>query len=283
MTKAGNDSYYRVMTNASTSAVLNYLIPTGERPIYIESQGGADAALKIGAEFEEKRVTIGNARQLTSSATLDVQGFELVEHRTRVSDFYELSAVQDQYEAEIMALVLSATGASDALVFDHTLRSDSPDVRGQRSTRETASVIHNDYTDASARQRLIDLVGEELAETRLQRRFAIINVWRSIRGTVFTSPLACCDASSLSPQDLVASERRAKERIGELELVSFNPEHRWYYFPEMTFTEALLLKTYDSSLAGHARCAIHSAFKNPLAPAGAPPRESLESRLLVFY
>ncbi|MEM8564737.1 MAG: CmcJ/NvfI family oxidoreductase, partial [Pseudomonadota bacterium] len=142
---------------------------------------------------------------------------------------------------------------------------------------------HNDYTDASARQRLIDLVGEKIAEPRLQRRYAIINVWRSIRGIVFNSPLACCDASSISPRDLIASERRAKERIGELELVSFNPEHRWYYFPEMTLAEALLLKTYDSSQAGHARCAIHSAFNNPLAPADAPPRESLESRLLVFY
>ncbi|MEM8564253.1 MAG: CmcJ/NvfI family oxidoreductase, partial [Pseudomonadota bacterium] len=188
MTNAWNDRYYRAMTNASTTAVLNYLIPTGERPIYIASQGGADAALRIGAEFEEKRVTITDARALTPPASLDVQGFELVEHHTQVSDFYQLSDVQDQYEAEIVALVLSATGARDALVFDHTLRSDSPDVRGQRSTRETASVIHNDYTDASARQRLIDLVGEKIAEPRLQRRYAIINVWRSIRGIVFNSP-----------------------------------------------------------------------------------------------
>ena len=81
----------------------------------------------------------------------------------------------------------------------------------------------------------------------------------------------------------MASERRAHDRIGELELVSWNPKHQWYYYPEMTFSEALLIKTYDSALDGRATRTIHSAFDNTLAPADAPPRESIESRLLVFY
>jgi hypothetical protein len=83
--------------------------------------------------------------------------------------------------------------------------------------------------------------------------------------------------------DCVASERRAKDRIGELELVSFNSEHRWYYYPEMTGAEVLLIKTFDSAKDGRARRSAHTAFNNPLAPPGAPPRESVESRLLVFY
>jgi hypothetical protein len=81
----------------------------------------------------------------------------------------------------------------------------------------------------------------------------------------------------------VASERRAHDRVGELELVSWNPAHRWYYYPEMTATEVLLIKTFDSSHDGRATRSIHSAFHNPLAPADAPPRESIESRMLVFF
>jgi hypothetical protein len=81
----------------------------------------------------------------------------------------------------------------------------------------------------------------------------------------------------------VASERRAEERIGELELVSWNPAHSWYYYPEMSRDEALLIKTFDSARDGRARRSIHTAFSNPLAPPGAPARESIESRLLVFY
>jgi hypothetical protein len=271
------------MVEPELSATLRYLIPTGERPVYIASEGGADAAMNIGAEFVDCRVKVHNARLLDPPASLDRQGFALVQHPTAIEDFYRLDPARTHYEAEIGNLVLAATGGSEVLVFDHTLRSDSRDVRGERATREPASVIHNDYTDASARKRLRDQLSEEDAEARLRGRFAIVNLWRSVRGTVFNSPLALCDAATLAPEDLVASERRARDRIGELELVSFNPGHRWYYYPELTFGEALLIKTFDSAADGRATRSIHTAFDNPLAPADAPPRESMESRLLVFF
>ncbi|MCW8873822.1 MAG: hypothetical protein OQK01_14515, partial [Xanthomonadales bacterium] len=35
---------------------IRYLLPGAEKPIYIASRGGADAALNIGAEFEERQV-----------------------------------------------------------------------------------------------------------------------------------------------------------------------------------------------------------------------------------
>jgi len=256
---------------------------TGERPIYIASRGGADAALKIGADFEEREVIVHDARRLTPAANLDQEGFTLREHRTAVDDFYRLERDQALYEAEIADLVLAASGGTDVFVFDHTLRSDSAAVRGLHTTREPASVIHNDYTDASARKRLLDLLGAGEAKERLKHRFAIVNVWRSTRGTVWNSPLTCCDATTLAPNDLVASERRAHDRVGELELASWNPAHRWYYYPQMDADEALLIKTFDSAKDGRATRSIHTAFDNPQAPADAPPRASIESRLLVFF
>lgn len=271
------------MASAEITTTLLYLIPTGERPIYIASQGGADAALEIGAEFEDREVIIHDARHLMPAASLDREGFTLRDHRTEVDDFYNLEPEQIPYEAEIIKLVLAASGGNDGIVFDHTLRSDSAAVRGLRTTREPASVIHNDYTDSSARQRVLELLGPERTERRLSHRFAIINVWRSIRGTVWNSPLAFGDATTLAPSDLIASERRAHDRIGELQLVSWNSAHRWYYYPEMMATEALLFKTFDSSQDGRATRSIHSAFTNSMAPANAPPRESIESRILVFF
>lgn len=267
----------------NTSATIRYLIRTRDKPVYIASTPGADAALNIGARFEERKVSIQNARCLVPQCTLDLQGFSLVAHDTLVSDFYQLESCRQEYEKEIIALVLDASGGSQALVFDHTLRSDSSQIRGTRTTREPASVIHNDYTDASAAKRLLDLLPQEEAQARLMQRFAIINVWRSACGSVLRSPLACCDASTLATTDLVASERRARERVGELELVCWNPAHRWYYYPEMVYGEALLIKTFDSATDGRARRSIHTAFDNPLSPANAPARESIESRLLVFY
>lgn len=251
--------------------------------MYFASQGGADAVLDIAAEFEEREVVIHDARRLRPPASLDREGFTLQPHPTAVRDFYALQGDRASYEAEISERVLAASGGAEALVFDHTLRSDSRDIRGARRSREAASVIHNDYTDASAARRLRDLLSLADAERRLQNRFAIVNVWRSIAGTVETTPLACCDAATVEERDLVATERRAPDRIGELELVCWNPGHRWYFYPSMQRDEALLIKTFDSARDGRARRCPHTAFASPLAPPDAPPRESMESRLLVFF
>lgn len=129
-------SYHYSMRASEISTTLRYLIPTGERPIYIASRGGADAALKIGAEFEDRDVKIHDARYIDPPASLDREGFTLLPHRTEVANFYQLETYRAVYETELIDLVLGATGGTDALVFDHTLRSDSSQVRGQHATRE---------------------------------------------------------------------------------------------------------------------------------------------------
>ena len=72
-------------------------------------------------------------------------------------------------------------------------------------------------------------------------------------------------------------------RVGETYSVVFSPEHRWFYVPEMTADEILLLKCFDSETDGRARFAPHTAFVDPTTPANAAPRESIELRTLVFH
>jgi len=263
-------------------AELGYLIPSKEKPVYFASQGGTEAELKLAAEIVPRTVAIADARDKVPAPTLDREGFALVDHVSTVTDFYDDSQLHDIYEGEVSALVKHLTGASRVVVFDHTRRSDAKEIRGTRSIREPSSVIHNDYTDASAEKRLRDILPDE-ADQRLQHRFAIINVWRSIAGPVLTTPLALCDASSIRETDLVAAERRAKDRIGELEMATWDPAHRWYWFSGVTPREAVVIKTFDSALDGRARRSIHTAFRNPDAPAGATPRESIETRTFAFF
>ena len=80
------------MNKPSPQAQLRYLIPSGEKPIYIASQGGAEAQLNINASFEDKVVDIADARQLKLPASLDREGFALHRHSSRVTDFYSLAA-----------------------------------------------------------------------------------------------------------------------------------------------------------------------------------------------
>src|SRR5271170_6716526 len=83
-----------------------------------------------------------------------------------------------------------------------------------------------------APQRVRDLMGTE-AEELLKHRFAEINLWRPIRGPLLRSPLALCDAQTLTEENLVASELRYPDRTGETYAVTYNPAQRWYYFPRM--------------------------------------------------
>ena len=142
--------------------------------------------------------------------------------------------------------------------------------------------VHGDYTEISGPQRVRDLMGLE-ADDLLSRRFAIINVWRPIRGPLFDAPLALCDATSLATGDLVPQDLIYRDRTGEIYGLTYNPAHRWYYAPAMQADEALLLKCFDSQIDGRARFMPHTSFADPNAPADMPPRESIELRTLVFF
>ncbi len=125
-------------------------------------------------------------------------------------------------------------------------------------------------------------MGEE-AETLLQRRFSIVNLWRPIRGPLRDAPLALCDVESVAPGDLVAADLVYRDRTGENYLMTYRPGHRWFYVPEMRADEVLLLKCYNSADDGRARFLPHTAFLDPTAPADVLPRESIELRTFVFY
>ena len=148
--------------------------------------------------------------------------------------------------------------------------------------REPSAVIHNDYTQWSAEKRLCEILPDEAKEL-MTRRFAIINIWRSIAGRVESHPLAFCDSTSLADGDLVEVTRQAKDRVGQIQMARFNPAHEWYYFPAMEPGEAALIKTYDSATDGRNRFTIHTAFDDPTSPPDAAPRQSIESRCFAFF
>jgi len=261
---------------------LNYAIGSGRPAVFHASAGGEGQNVADG-QFEKRTVRITNGRDRTGSFTLDQAGFALVHHETAVTDFYDRDQLEGVYEAEARELVQRMTGASRAVVFDHTLRTDSDEIREARQIRDAVPLVHNDYTERSARQRVRDLLPASEAEALLRGRFAIINIWRSVGGVVATSPLAMCDARSISESGLIPMERRARDRVGEMQQATFDPNHRWYYFPRMDRSEALVFKTFDSAEDGCARRSLHSAFENPAAAADAPRRESLESRIFAFF
>lgn len=266
------------------TAELKFLANLDHPLVYIPSRGGGDETEHQG-NFASHEVEIRNARDKMPSTGLDAQGFRLVSQSTQVADFYDNAEIESVYHNEVTALLKSLIGAKRVEIFDDTRRASSRKVQTRRKVREPANIVHNDYTARSGIRRLRDHFVDqpEEAEHQLKRHFAIINVWRSIASTVTDYPLVICDATTVRPDDLVSMERRAEERIGELQVALYHPEQRWYYYPAMQMDEALVFKTFDSAEDGRTRFTLHSSCKDRTAPRDAPPRESIETRCLVFF
>jgi hypothetical protein len=261
-------------------ATLNYLVNDGVK-IFTEASGGG-APDKRGGTTDPRRVVIRNGRPHAGEFVLDRGGFRFVRHDTRVSDFFDEDEIRRVYYPEMEALVKAESGASRVVIFDHTLRTADDAVREARKIREVVPRVHNDYTEWSGPQRVRDLLPDE-AEALLQRRFAIVQVWRPIRLPVESFPLGICDARTLSTDDLVISERRYPNRVGQTYAITYNPQHKWLWFPRMRREEAIVFKVYDSEKDGRARWTAHTAFDDPTSPPHARPRESIEIRTLAFF
>lgn len=267
---------------AGVEALLAYLTPSAERPFSYTFAPPPGVPLRSG-RADRRLVWIRDARTLAEPATLDREGFALVEHASAVRDFYDAEQVRSLYYPEVESLLRAETGAAKIVIFDHTLRAGSPEQRKQKGVQEPVRSVHNDYTAQSGLRRVADHLEADEAAERLRGRHAIVNVWRAIRGPIEETPLAVCDAQSIEAADLVATDLIYRDRVGEVYSVHFNAAHRWYYYPAMRSHEALLIKTYDSAEDGRARFSAHSAFDDPTSRPGAAPRESIEVRALVFF
>lgn len=271
--------------SGSIVASLNFIRRQSEKPVFHSSAltGGAP---RFFFETEARPVAIADLRPLAKRFTLDRQGFALLRRPIAVTDLYDDEAVASLYIPEVEALLRRELGASRVIAFDTTRRSDSKDgAANPDGQRGPATRVHVDYTVKSGPQRLRDLLGESEAERLLRRgtRVAQVNVWRPIRGPVQRAPLALADATTLRAKDLVATDQVFPDRTGEIYHLAYHPAQRWYYAPQMTPDEVLLIKGWDSLDDGRARFTPHSAVTLPNTPADAPPRESIEVRTLAVF
>jgi hypothetical protein len=266
----------------TVEATLNYLAPTRKRPrsyVY-DPPPNEPKTTVVNVPFS---VLVRDGRPIAKKLTLDREGFALAAHHSTVRNFYDDAEVREIYYPEAESLLKELTGASRVSVFDHIARRRIPGADDHRdSVRQPVTRVHVDHTAKSGPQRVRDLLPAE-ANQLLHGRIQVINLWRPIRGPLLDSPLAVCDAQSVVPEDLVASDLIYPDRIGETYSVVYRPAHRWYYFSKMSPDEVLLLKCYDSANDGRARFAPHTAFTDPTTPPDAPPRESIELRALVFH
>ena len=270
--------------NLNVRGLLQFTVPTGETPVTRVSETGSSRNDPKTGSYEVKEIVIHDGRPTADQLDLEVQGYEFLTYDTAVTDFIDDEQVKETYYPELEKLLLEVTGAEKVLIFDHTIRIGDPAKRDALGVRDPVRSAHNDFTDRSAPARVRALIPGDEAEERLKKRYISVNVWRPLAGPVKIDPIAICAWDSIDEDNMIPAERIYNNRVGGILNLSYNPDQKWTYFPDMERHEVILLKCFDSELDGRARWTAHAAFEDPAGPdPSLPGRESIEVRTLIFY
>jgi hypothetical protein len=235
-----------------------------------------------------KPVTVCDMRAAGGGFSLDREGFTLADAPTTVRDFYDSDEVTGRYVTEARDLVRVLTGCTaTALLNTPVVRVSGRLGSRPAGTTFTGDFAHADFSAPAAELMLRRTLPAGEAAERLRRRYSVFNVWRTFSGPPQDVPLALCDTRSVAPQDKQYCDITMKMATGDVlsweNITYYHSEaHRWWYCPDMTRDEAYVFRSFDSA-PGHAEQVPHSAFVNESCPASAPPRASIEVRVLAFY
>lgn len=257
--------------------IIKYVVP-GEKAVFYASERE-----RSYWPVEEHRMPIEDMRPHLDDLALERNGFILVRHKSSVTDFHDADEINRVYYPEVIDLVKQLTGAEKVLPFGEILRTDAATTGDGRLPAYGA---HVDYGDRTVCNFTEEFLGPREAARWLQRRYVLINLWRPIT-PVHRTPLALCDAASVTETDLNDSEiRGGLDKPDRPSLwgfnLSYNPRHRWYYAPLMQPDEVLVFKLFDSDRS-RVQWTGHTAFDDPTTSASDPPRESLEIRTISFF
>ncbi|KAF2106364.1 methyltransferase [Lophiotrema nucula] len=245
-------------------------------------------------EWLPYKVKVQDARANMSKFNLDDNGFafqaDSSSGATEIIEAFEQNdddKVRELYYPHVARLIKRATGASEVLVFNHTVRRRNPSVGlfgGGKGGQQPASTVHCDQTSTGAMRRVKQYLGDQ-AEEKLKGRCMIVNVWRPIKGPVQDWPLAMMDGTSAAPSHLHPTDlwKKQFDFLGQTMNISHSEDQRWYYLSNHSVDEVTFIKIWDSGENVPAKLCPHSAFEDPSTPEGAPLRESVEARALVFY
>jgi hypothetical protein len=294
------------------------------------------------ALFASNKDSSSNSNSNSNSNSINNKPIDFLDNNDVMDRYYPLCEALLQKKLMMASSSTSSQKKPVAVsvrAFDHNIRiagSNNEEIKNGAGSRVQfpLPLVHGDYTHISAPRRIQDLArppkindvwrvrlkdGESLLNdaqmvqeaTALQgkRRFALVNVWRSIDPVRAVScyPLACIDATTLSAtQDLRTYQVHYADRIGENFVCLAHPLHEWIYFDQMTMDEVMLIKQWDShgdfarcladtddasattsspsSSRGEPNCctlSVHSACD--WHPPNTPPRKSIEVRCVCIW
>ena len=275
---------------AAVETAIDYLVPTSRINRRFWAPG---AELNTGV-YQPYPVVVRNARLASEPFTLDRNGFCLSTHQTAVRDWRDADHVGAIYPAEVAEKTSALTGADLIVPLGGMVRSTGQTGPG---VQPPAAEAHVDFTTRTANNLAARLYAQAAPGGPGYDRFIAFSFWRATSPPPQSWPLALCDGSSVGDEEgtrntkvdvdeLPTGDDLWKEIPGEEDMVAatifhHNPDHRWWYFPDMTAEEIVFIKFHDSD---HERAwrAPHTAFHDTSRP-DATIRESYEFRGFAFF
>lgn len=273
----------------SVPGELHYLAPGSTVLRRFTAPG---ASINTGA-YESHVVPIRNGRPVQDTIRMDTHGFEIVQHRSAVTDFTDKAEVDAVYVPEVIDFVRQRTGADEVASRGWVLRRSA--APAENASQPQAALVHIDYGPEGAVGTAARVYAEQFPDGRGYRRALATSVWRVFSGPPQDWPLALCDFRSLRDEEGLPNQLYFVDRIpddpfadvDESKMITsgsefhYSPEHEWWYFPDMTRDELLFFVFHDSD---HSRAwrVLHSAFRDPTVDTSVP-RHSIEIRTFAFF
>lgn len=266
-------------------AEIAFLAPCERRPIFHDTPSERDFL-----PLKQHIVPISAVHDERVTFALDSHGIEIVRW-TGPLKHQPAGEGRTAYLRGLEGIVAKATGAAKVVALGNGVvrRSERSVRHGRDGTTVLGRFAHCDFSPAAAGSRFwvehLLLAGE--VQERLARRYAIYNVWQCLTDPPQDTPLAFCEPASVLPDDVVGCDQviaasNASTIRFELSLYHYNPKQRWFYFPNLRPDELLVFTGYDSDPA-RPQGVAHAAFTDPSCANGAPPRESVDERLIAFF
>ena len=257
--------------------------------------------------YSDHEVTIRDGMPIRDHFKLDTHGFVIARSQTAVTDFHDRAQVDALYEREVEREVLRLTGADKCVARGWMIRT-SADL-SQHAAQKTegythrggiqppAGEAHVDANVASARRMADATYKQHFPDGPGYKRFLVSSFWRTFSPGPQDVPLAVMDGRSAArtaeknntlfivdrfPEgDALTAPVEGEENMLAATILSYHPDHRWWYFRNMDVGDALLFKFQDSDHSVTWRCP-HSAFRDSSAT-DARIRESIECRSVAFW
>ncbi|KAK5171084.1 uncharacterized protein LTR77_004228 [Saxophila tyrrhenica] len=282
-------------TTRMVTGAINFITPQPqgclEKPYQLKYEA-PDGFPPTNIVSDEHMQRLADVRGREAQFSVPRNGFTIIKLEDQLSyeEYDNEDLVRKVYFKQVAEAVQELLGASRVQIFEHVASTLGP---GSRTVIDSDSCENETQVSQSQRGSRIDvtpswaaglaehmneLKGIELPSGDLQ----FVNIWKPLRGPIKDWPLAVCDASTVSKDDLRESDIVFSDRVVENLLVQHNPKQEWYFISDQTPSEAWVFLQADSNASGHLGVP-HSSFQRPDSANEGIPRESIEVRAIAYY